>query len=176
MPAAPSLPPAPPDWEILLAHHGPERYHRTYRVPWRNSSLHLCARCTGELFGTVAFLALLGAALAHLLPLFDPPFQLPFALAPLPAALDWVTQSIGTRESTNPLRIVSGALLGAAFADLLALAFTGQWLLFLGALGVIAAYIGGIGFILYRTGSWRRVLEEHFPGAGSDENAPGSSP
>ncbi|MHB8351642.1 MAG: DUF2085 domain-containing protein [Thermoplasmata archaeon] len=161
-----------PEWEILLAHHGPERFHRTYRLPWGNPSLHVCARCTGELIGIAGFLALLGATLARLIPLFDPPVQLLFALAPFPAALDWVTQSLGRRESTNHVRLFSGALLGASFADLLALAITGRWLLLLGGIVVAGLYVGAIGFVLFHTGAWRRVLEEHFPGAGRDGSAP----
>jgi len=85
------------------------------------------------------------------------------ALAPVPATVDWLTQSVGKRESTNLLRFVTGALLGFAFADVLALLWFRSWLFFLGAALVFLTYSGAIVLILLRAGALRRVVAEHFP-------------
>lgn len=162
--AAPPLS-ASPDWEILISHHLPHRYDRTFALPGRARAIHVCARCTGQLLGLVAFaiLYLLRADLP--VPLFVPTTQLLFALAPLPAAIDWLAQSAGRRESSNPVRVITGAFLGVAFADAVALLLTENWLLFAGAVLVFALYVATILSILKVTGAWRRVVEEHFPAA-----------
>lgn len=95
-------------------------------------------------------------------PLFVPTTQLLFALAPLPAAIDWLAQSAGWRESSNPIRLVTGAFLGLAFADALALLVTENWLLFAGAVLVFGVYVAALLATLKVTGAWRRVIEEHF--------------
>jgi uncharacterized membrane protein len=155
---------APPDWDILVSHHLPPRYDRTIPVRTRRRTIHICARCTGQLLGGVGFLLLyLGSSTASL-PLFVASTQLWFAFAPLPAAIDWVTQSSGTRESTNAFRLASGALLALALTDALALLFTERWTFLLAAVLVAGLYLGVILLILKLTGAWRRVLEEHFPG------------
>lgn len=90
-------------------------------------------------------------------------FQLLFAVAPLPAAADWLTQSLGSRESWNRLRLVSGLLLGMAFADALLLLLTANWILFSAAVLVFSLYVASIAIVLSITGGWRMVLNEHFP-------------
>lgn len=153
-----------PRWEYLVAHHSPDRYRRTLRLSFHGRSIHLCARCSGQLLGflgvlgTVFALAVLRAGVASPLALAA------FALAPCPAAVDWFLQSTKARESTNPVRVTTGALLGAAFGGLLALPLSGQWLYFWGGCAVLFAYVFGIAAALRYRGAWRRVLEEHFPG------------
>ena len=86
------------------------------------------------------------------------------SLLPLLAAWDWTSQSLGRRESTNSLRLLSGVLLGIAFIDLLGLLVFRQFEMFLGGVLILALYFAGIAILLRVTGAWRRVLEEHFPG------------
>jgi uncharacterized membrane protein len=76
--------------------------------------LRLCARCSGYLVGFLSFTALGGVAG---LPAF---LALPFqhqlficAMLTAPTAVDWLTQSLGLRESNNALRFITGASLGA---------------------------------------------------------------
>lgn len=161
--ASPSAPRSP-DWEILVSHHLPHRYARTFALPGRGRKIHVCARCTGQVTGLVAFVVvyLLRADLPVLL--FVPTTQLVFAVAPLPAAIDWLTQSGGTRESSNPVRLITGACLGLAFADAFALLLTEDWLLLAGSVIVFALYIATILSVLKVSGAWRRVVDEHFPG------------
>ncbi len=152
-----------PEWEYLVAHHPADRYARTLGIRWRSRTLHLCARCSGQLLGLIVYLTAF-VLLADRMPgWFATPAQYGVALLPLPAALDWLAQSIGRRESTNGLRLATGLLLGIAYADLVALFVTERWTLLLGGLALFAVYLGLIALVLRATGAWRRVIEEHVP-------------
>jgi uncharacterized membrane protein len=158
------VPTEPPSWEILVSHHLPARYDRTLCLSWRRGRLHLCARCTGQLLGVALYLALFLESARQGWPLFSPPTQIAFAVAPAPAAIDWLSQSLGARESANWIRVPTGTLLGMAATDALALLLTERWMSAI-AMGLVAAAYAGIILILLRiTGGWRRVVEEHFPG------------
>jgi uncharacterized membrane protein len=156
-------PPDPPAWEILVSHHLPRRYARTFSIHFPRGTVHLCARCSGQALGIVAYVVLFVASRLATSSLFEPLPQLVIALAPLPAALDWVSQSMGGRESTNLVRAVTGAMLGFALSDVLALLAFGKWNLFGAAVIVFALYVGALLLTLLATGAWRRVLGEHFP-------------
>lgn len=130
----------------------------------RGRSLRLCARCTGQVVGILTGLTVLGISEVLRFPVFSFVVQSIASLLPLLAAWDWTSQSLGRRESTNSLRLVSGTLLGIAFIDLLGLLVFRQFEMFLGGLLILALYVAGIAIILRVTGAWRRVLEEHFPG------------
>jgi len=153
-----------PAWEYLLAHHFPSRYSRTIAIRFGRRSYHFCARCSGQVVGALAYLAVVLVSPSARSLLFDPRVEWVLAFFPLLAAWDWVGQAEGRRESTNPLRIVSGALLGFAALDVLALLLTGRWTSLAGAILVVAAYLGVVALALRASGAWRRVLEEHFPG------------
>jgi uncharacterized membrane protein len=152
-----------PEWEYLIAHHFPDRYSRTLELRRGSRAYHFCARCTGELLGFVGCLALFLA-----IPWFATVGSTAVAaailgLCPAAALVDWLTQTTRSRESTNPVRVGSGALLGIAFAGLVAFAVTGNWILFGVGLAVVGSYLIIALVVLYTTDSWRRVLDEHFP-------------
>ncbi|MFZ0700022.1 MAG: DUF2085 domain-containing protein [Thermoplasmata archaeon] len=151
-------------WEYLIAHHFPDRYRRTLTVPWGTRQYHLCARCTGQALGVLAYVAFVIVALPYLGGFFAPQVQFLFAFAPLPGAIDWVSQAIGRRESTNALRLLTGVLAGATMADGIALIVLQQWALVGAAFLVLAGYILGILLVIRRSGAWVRIIEEHFPG------------
>jgi len=157
-------PPDSPAWEYLLSHHLPARFNRTIAVRGRTRTLHLCARCTGQLIGVFAWLVTFASLISIRLSIFDVRIQLLFVLLPAPAALDWVTQAAGLRESRNSLRLVSGALLGAAFTDLFASLVLGQWAFALGGVLVLLIYIVALMISLRLSGAWRKVIADHFPG------------
>jgi len=50
-----------------------------------------------------------------LLPVPELYFSAVFAISPLPAVIDWATQTIGRRESSNHIRLLTGYLLGIGF-------------------------------------------------------------
>lgn len=153
-----------PRWEYLVAHHTPNRFGRTLLVRVRDVEIHLCARCSGQLIGFLALGSLTLAFAAVRMGIATPAALAAFALAPAPAAVDWFRQAANDRESTNRIRVATGALLGAAFAGLVALPLTGHWLYFWGGCALLFAYVLGIAAALRYQGAWRRVLEEHFPG------------
>ena len=101
-------------------------------------------------------------------PIFDDRVQLWFALLPLPAALDWFTQAVGGRESRNSVRVVTGALLGAAFTDLIASLLLARWTVVLAGLLVMMLYIIALMVSLRLSGAWRKVIADHFPGIAFD--------
>ncbi len=152
-----------PRWAYLLAHHAPERYRRTFAVRFRTRTLHLCSRCSGQLLGFVALLTVLFAVPGAASSLTVPWVLVAFASLPAPSAIDWLLQSTGRHESTNAVRLVTGALLGAAFGGLIALLVARDWVYLLGGVAVLAGYFGGLLVTLRYTGAWRRVLQEHFP-------------
>ena len=151
--------------EYLIAHHTPDRYSRTIVVRVRRRPYHLCARCSGQVVGFALYLAVFFVVPGGASFLLVPAALLSVALFPIPAAVDWITQALGRRESTNGLRFASGGLLGAAFAGLLALLITERWELLLGGLLLLATYLAALLVVLRVTGGWHRVLREHFPDA-----------
>jgi len=58
---------------------------------------------------------------------------------------------------------MSGILLGLAFGGLVASGFSRDWLFFALGLAVLGGYLTVAALVLYRTGTWRRVVAEHFP-------------
>jgi len=157
-----------PAWEYLLSHHLPDRFNRTIAIRGRYRTIHVCARCTGQLLGLIAWLAAFAGFAVMRLSIFDGRVQLLFAFFPLPAALDWFTQAVGGRESRNSLRIVSGVLLGAAFTDLVASILLARWTVVLVGLLVMVLYIVALMVSLRLSGAWRKVIADHFPGIALD--------
>jgi uncharacterized membrane protein len=88
-------------WRLLAHDHW-------FTLSLLGRELRLCARCSGYLIGFVAPTLLsvdpqmlLGSSVQWLI-----------LLLAAPLALDWVTQSWGLRESTNPARLATGILMG----------------------------------------------------------------
>jgi uncharacterized membrane protein len=106
---------------LAIANGASERWRLLFRImchgmPSRSlelfgASMPLCARCVGiyagMLLGIVAFWAV---------PLLRERVMRRFALICLtPLAIDGLTQLTGLRESTNELRLATGAIAGLAF-------------------------------------------------------------
>jgi uncharacterized membrane protein len=163
MSESPPVGPAAPDWEYLIAHHLPDRYCRTLGLRVRTRTYHVCARCTGELAGFTTLLVafLLSPEFAHALS--TPLGGVVLAFVPSVAWIDWLGQSVGPRESTNSVRLGSGALVGAALGGLVAFGLARQWLLFGSGLAVVGLYLAAAAVTLQRAGVLERVVAEHFP-------------
>lgn len=71
----------------------------------------ICARCVGVYAGLLAGLA----AFAVLPMLTERVMRVAAFAAVTPLAVDGLTQLMGLRESTNPLRLATGAIAGLAF-------------------------------------------------------------
>jgi uncharacterized membrane protein len=98
---------------FLLSHHTADKIHRCLRLKFGSHQLDLCARCTGSYLGIMTgffSLYLFKSALNEV--------QLVFLICLLasPALLDWFTQKLDLRESTNKIRVATGFLLGLGSA------------------------------------------------------------
>ncbi|HYS54043.1 MAG TPA: DUF2085 domain-containing protein [Thermoanaerobaculia bacterium] len=97
-------------WRLLfrmLCHGIPNRCIELWHVP-----MPICARCTAIYGGFLA-----GILLFIMLPrIQEMTARWILGLAALPIFLDGITQLARLRESTNPLRIETGLIAGAAFA------------------------------------------------------------
>jgi uncharacterized membrane protein len=99
----------------------------------------VCSRCFGKYLGIIIFTTLqvvLGLHIAL------PYWFIVAALCPLPGAVDWLTQAIAGRESTNWIRMMTGALWGIseslAFVAAVRMEFVKLGLLFVAFLTYIA--------------------------------------
>ena len=101
---------ASPQWRLVfraLCHGIPTRCLELWNVP-----MPICARCTAIYVGLIA-----GIILFPLFPrLQEIKARWVLGIAALPMFIDGITQLAMLRESTNPLRIETGLLAGAAFA------------------------------------------------------------
>ncbi|MFX1297174.1 MAG: DUF2085 domain-containing protein [Promethearchaeota archaeon] len=98
---------------LLFSHHTEEYYNRTFTISFRDKEFHICARCSGVV--SIFFVAF-GYFLFTKLEL-DSTFSLLLAtLLVIPVLIDWGTQKLGYRESKNPIRFITGALLGLGIA------------------------------------------------------------
>ena len=102
-------------WRLLfrfMCHGIPERCLVVFGVP-----MPICARCTGiyvgMLAGAAAAMILLGRRWA--MRLRERTVRIIALVAIAPLAIDGLTQLTGLRESTNPLRVVTGLIAGFAF-------------------------------------------------------------
>lgn len=95
----------------LLAH----RHWITLRILGRE--LRLCARCSGYALGLLALAAYRAAFGLRIFDSLGAPLQFLLCyLTVVPLALDWLTQSWGWRESSNGLRLLTGAILGGGLS------------------------------------------------------------
>lgn len=117
----------------LLSHHRPEDWDRCYALTVHGTQYHLCARCSGVYPGIVLGLV---AYLGGVLPSWHWVVILMF---PIPALVDWWLSSTGIVTSWNPLRTVTGGLLGGAFGLGLGLFFGSGSLWVVGVGGLYGA-------------------------------------
>jgi uncharacterized membrane protein len=102
------LNPALLHWEPLLAHS------HWFSIRAFGRELRLCARCSGVVVGFLSSKSL-WTMLSTPSSSMAIPFQTGFIMALLfafPAIIDWTTQNVGLRESTNPVRLGTGLLEG----------------------------------------------------------------
>jgi uncharacterized membrane protein len=92
-------------WKLLAHNH-------YFTLNIFGHKLRLCARCSGYLLGILTSIFYFNY-LSNPLVFLDLGFQQQTCvILALPYALDWITQSWGFRESSNPVRLVTGILLG----------------------------------------------------------------
>ena len=99
--------------EFVACHRKPER-----SFFFKGKQFPVCARCTGILLGYLVFPLFLFNVLSLSL--------LNAVLLNIPAYIDGVTQGVGWRYSTNPLRFFTGLLSGVGQIGLVTI--IGKWL------------------------------------------------
>ena len=98
-------------FHLIISHHEPPYMHRCWHITLRGHTLHICARCSALLIGiALAFTIQFWVFRIEVTPIT---FFGAFLLS-LPAAIDWSTQTLYLRESRNPVRALTGFLLGYA--------------------------------------------------------------
>jgi uncharacterized membrane protein len=91
-------------FRLLVEHHPPWLRDRCLCLSLMGRHVYLCARCTGTVLGFVAgSIIVLGY-----------PGLYSVVLLALPALIDWGTQKLCLRESTNMIRVLTGFSLGLA--------------------------------------------------------------
>ena len=101
-----------PNWFFMLSHHGLSELDHCFCVSRGSKKLPIafCARCTGAVVGFVASLFFFVWFLV------SPEIYLDLIafLFPIPAIIDWGTQSLTVRKSRNAIRFPTGFLYGFA--------------------------------------------------------------
>ncbi len=142
----------------MLSHHSYSKLSHTIHVSLGRKEVYLCARCTGIGVG-------MAVGLLYVNYLADSFLQYPGLIVAfvLPATMDWLFQVFRLKSSTNPRRIVTGALVGHAYlVGLIALA-RGWFNLLLYYALVFAAY-GAILYVLFRmTGVMNDYMASSWP-------------
>lgn len=94
----------------LLSHHEPGDWDRCYQPVVFGRRVRLCARCSGIYPGILA------GALASLASADALGSVFLVAVLPLPALLDWAVTAFTDHRGFNPVRTLTGGLLGFGYA------------------------------------------------------------
>lgn len=94
-------------WSMLLSHHVPADYDRT----WKVGSVHVCTRCLGVAAGMAAALAYWQTWSSFSV--------LVFMIMALPGVLDFTIHELGLGTSSSARRFITGVLFGPFAAALL---------------------------------------------------------
>lgn len=95
----------------ILSHHGESELYRCYALRLGKRTVHLCSRCVG-IYAGIAL-----GILLHALRLLPGSAYLPaVAVLPMFALLDWSASAFTGWRGHNPLRTLTGLLLGIAYA------------------------------------------------------------
>ncbi len=131
---------------LAFTHHTDLYIHRTIGFSMLGWEQRFCTRCSAQWSGVVVCVA---AALVARLEISLIPWSIAVVLLPLPALIDWVTQTWGIRESSTLLRLVTGALLGIGIGLEIVAAAQLQWSRLLVGFVVFCGYVLAI-YLLFR--------------------------
>ena len=131
---------------LILAHHTGPRMNRTIGVRFLSWEQRFCTRCSGQWMATTACVALM---LVFRWEIALPIWMTVLSLLPMPAFLDWLTQTWGIRESTTLLRMLTGSMLGIGVGFQVVAGVRLDWLAFAGGIAVAIAYVLAI-YVLLR--------------------------
>ena len=143
----------------LISHHPPSQFGHCLRLSFRGRSIYFCARCTG-LYGGLA-LGVVGILLLNLV--LEPSwlwFMVALALG-FTTVVDWMTQRIARRKTTNHIRFVTGIGSGVGLAMVFLLS---NLVFMLITLGVMVASVGLVTFLeaKLKSGTKKEILLDDF--------------
>lgn len=122
---------------LALSHHSSSRLNRTIGVRVMGREQRFCTRCSGQWAATAAcviFMLVFSLEVSLLV------WMAVLLFLPMPALLDWITQTWGVRESNSPLRLLTGASLGIGVGLQVVAGVRFDWPAFVCGVGVAAAY------------------------------------
>lgn len=128
--------------QMLLSHHPPSMYGHCLRVSFMGRSLYLCGRCSGIYGGLGGGLLFLFIFRVQLIPEWFW-FFVSVALG-YTTIIDWMSQRLTPRKTTNLVRASTGFMSGIALAIIF---FLGNLAYMLVALASMSASIGLVGLI-----------------------------
>jgi uncharacterized membrane protein len=142
---------------MLLSHHPPSMYGHCLRVSVMGRSLYLCGRCSGiygGLGGGILFLFIFRIQL-------NPEWFWFFLAVTLgfTTVIDWMSQRLTPRKTTNFVRASTGFMSGTALAIIF---YLGNLAYMLVALAVMSASVGLVGLIenRRRTAYYKEIQAE----------------
>jgi uncharacterized membrane protein len=148
----------PPLWFFLLSHHSYSKLSHTIQVSLGTKEVHLCARCTGIGVGM-----LVGLSYVNYLAYGFLRYPALIVAFVLPAIVDWLFQVFSVKNSTNPRRLVTGALVGQTYLVGL-IALVRGWFDLLLYYVLVFALLGVILYALFRvTGVMSDYMESSWP-------------
>jgi uncharacterized membrane protein len=127
---------------MLLSHHPPSMYGHCLRVSIKGRSIYLCGRCSG-IYGGLG----LGLIFLFIFQIQLNPEWFWFFIAVLlgyTTIIDWMSQRLTPRKTTNFVRASTGFLSGLALAIIFYLGNLGYMLV---ALASMSASVGIVGLI-----------------------------
>lgn len=122
---------------LVLSHHSASRSNRTIAIRVLGREQRFCTRCTGQWAATAACVV---AMLVFPVEVSLLVWMVVLSFLPMPAFLDWITQTWGLRESNSPLRLLTGLALGTGVGLQVVAGVKFDWPAFVGGVGVAAAY------------------------------------
>ena len=127
---------------MLLSHHPPSLYGHCLRVSFRGRSLYFCGRCTGIYGGLAIGMVLIVLFQINLTPSW---FWFLFSIIlGFTTVVDWMSQRLAPRKTTNYIRAITGFCSGLGLAIIFLL---GDLSFMLVTLAIMGASIGIVGLI-----------------------------
>lgn len=136
-------------WSMLLSHHPPSQYCRTYKI----LGIRVCARCTGIIMGIII-------GIITNLSKIDFFFLLIF---PIPTFLNFILQEQKIVPSLNMLKMILSIPLGIYLLELIRLTFFDlKYGIILIAYLILIQFLSA--FILFKTGDLEKLVNEYEKG------------
>jgi uncharacterized membrane protein len=127
---------------MMLSHHPPSLYGHCLRISIRGHSLYLCGRCTGIYSGLGIGLLVFFLFRINLTPIWLW-FLISVALG-FTTVVDWMSQRLTPRKTTNNIRALTGFCSGLGLAIVF---YLGDLAYMLVALAIMSASVGLVGLV-----------------------------